>query len=470
MTPKMKQTLAHAAKTANGATDADVVALMAVAQRYASAGVMNMTPRDQSGDTTLYGEYRVTNNNTFEKYAQLSIITPHVFIPLIKLGLSTVSGLKLELPPEPMGTGSDDLLIKMTEWAQYIGLANKVQNIARCMMRDGTTVVSIGREPIDTTIMNRDIINPTNGITALSVLPMQYMTLLTEAESTGVKKGVLIKGDPTIAILNEAKKTADAGLVRFERAEFALFRLFNEGYFMNDILGRETYGIYGASLIEPITRPIKGLLDLTEGFGAYMRRYGINRLNINLPIVEDLRREGRYEEAKTILQDTIGAMKKLGAHEDMVSGGADVTAISSGAVPSVRDMKESYEADIQVGLLQSPLTMGKASGTTYASGFLSEADRMVIVESIQAIILDVVQAEIINPQLIAYGATNGAVIVTAVDLTVPVIDPQVMTDARLNNDITMGEYRASLGLSATKPEEAKGNEAADNDAIDDEEE
>ena len=38
--------------------------------------------------------------------------------------------------------------------------------------------------------------------------------------------------------------------------------------------------------------------------------------------------------------------------------------------------------------LQSPLTMGRAVGTTYASGFLSEADRMIILESIQEYLKD----------------------------------------------------------------------------------
>ena len=114
-------------------------------------------------------------------------------------------------------------------------------------------------------------------------------------------------------------------------------------------------------------------------------------------------------------------------------------------------MKESFESDVQVGLLQSPLTMGKAVGTTYASGYISEADRMVILESIQTIIVETVQSEIIDAQLGAYGAKAGSVIVTVVDLTVPKIDSQTMTDARINGDITEGEYRTSLGLPAKKP-------------------
>ena len=449
------------------ATDADVQNLMNTAMSLASAGVMNMTPRSETGATTLHGEFRITNDNTFERYAQISVISPHTFIPLIKLGLSTVSGMKLEIE---VGIGNEVLLKKMEKWAEFIGLNNKVQNIARCLIRDGTTIASLGREPVKKPDEEfRDAL-PKGGITAIDVLPMQYMTLITDAETLGdMKSEHLIKGTPNRAILYEAKKTKVKGLIEFKREEFALFRLFNEGYFMDDVIGRPTYGIYGASLVEPIIRSVKGLLDLTEGFGAYMRRYGIDRLNINIPIVEELRIEGRYEEAKEILEDTIASMRKLGAHEDMVSGNSDVQSISKGTVPSVRDMKESFESDIQVGLLQSPLTMGRAVGTTYASGFLSEADRMMILESIQIIILSVVQAEIINPQLKSMGAKHGAIKVTANDLTNPLLDPQSLTDARINGDITEEEYRERMGFPAEKPQSTgPGTPAGEGGAADDE--
>ena len=437
-------------KYATGATAADVVRLMGIVQSYAGAGTMNLTPKDQSGDTTLYGQFRITNKNPFEKYAQLSIVSPHVFIPLIKIGLGTVSGLKLEVVE---GEGNDKTLEQMKEWAEFITLSNKVHNIARCTIRDGTTLVSTGKEPTKAE-QNPDIDLPKESITAIDVLPMQYMTLLTESEKKNeTNTDHLIKGTPDRALLYEEKKTTDKGMVIFERGEFALFRLFNEGYFMKDILGRETYGIYGASLLESIDRSLKGLMDLTEGFSAYMRRYGINRLSVNLPIVDQLRQEERYDEAKTILEETIAAIQKLKANEDFVSGGADVSSIQGGQVLSVRDMKESFESDVQVGLLQSPLTMGKAVGTTYASGYLAETDRMVMLESIQHIILQAVQNDIINPQLEAFSAKPNSIIITANDLTNPKIDNQTLTDARINGDITEAEYRMSMGYPAEKPTE-----------------
>ena len=197
------------------ATDADVQNLMNTAMSLASAGVMNMTPRSETGTTTLHGEFRISNDNTFERYAQISVISPHTFIPLIKLGLSTVSGMKLEIVD---GLGNEALLNKMDKWAEFIGLNNKVQNIARCLTRDGTTIASLGREPVKKPDAEFKDALPKGGITAIDVLPMQYMTLITEAENPGVKKsGHLIKGTPDRAILYEDKKTGAKGLVEIKR-------------------------------------------------------------------------------------------------------------------------------------------------------------------------------------------------------------------------------------------------------------
>lgn len=437
-------------KYANAATDADVQQLINTAQSLASAGAMNLTLKNQSGDTTLYGEFRITNKNPFEKYAQLSIVSAHVLIPLIKLGLGTVSGLKLEVPE---GKENKQLLERMDEWAQFVSLRNKVQNITRCVVRDGTVITSLGREKLEKP-EDAEYDLPKGGITAIDIMPMQHMTLLTESEKPNdTNTDHLLKGAPNRAILHEEKKTAEKGMVIFEREEFALFTLFAEGTMFKDIVERNTYGIYGISLLESIDRSLKDLMDLNGGFGAFMRRYGIDRLVINIPLVEQLRQEGRYDEAAKILTESIASIQKLKANEDIISGGSDVSSVTSGQVPSVKEMKESYECDVALGLLQSPLTMGKGAGTTYASGYLIESDRMIILEALQKLLLETIQMDIINPQLIAMGAKVGDIVITANDLTDPLINAADLLDARMNGDITEGEYRIALGYPAKKPEE-----------------
>jgi hypothetical protein len=58
--------------------------------------VEGLTPRTQSGTTTLYDAYRIHHDKPFQKYAKLSMVSPHVFIPLAKPGLSMISGSRLK--------------------------------------------------------------------------------------------------------------------------------------------------------------------------------------------------------------------------------------------------------------------------------------------------------------------------------------------------------------------------------------
>jgi len=56
-------------------------------------------------------------------------------MPLAKLGLSIVSGFRLDAVE-----GAENIHKEMDEWAHRIQLRNKVQNLARCTVRDGTAV------------------------------------------------------------------------------------------------------------------------------------------------------------------------------------------------------------------------------------------------------------------------------------------------------------------------------------------
>lgn len=394
-----------------------------------------LEPRDQTGDTTLFGEYRIDNQNQFKRYTQLSLITPHTFIPLAKLGLSIVSGFRLDSIDDNKST-----LEEIEEWATKIDLRNTIQNIARCTIRDGTVVANIPTKP-DT------------GIETIHILPMEYTTLLPAGIEPGQTVTTLIKGDVEKAVMMESEINKDNRVV-MEREEFALFRLFHEGYFTTDILSRETYGIYGISMLEPLTRTIKNLSDLTEGYSSNMRRYGTGRLHIDIPLVEKLRAEGKKEEAKKVLEAAIASFQTLKKNEDVISGGANVSTIAGTTAPGVKEMKQSYEMDIHVGLLQSGVSMGDTKGSTYASGYLAEEDRFIILESIQEYIRETTQKEIMDKQLVLLGHEPGAVEIKVDKLDVPYVEYNTLTDAVMNGYISEEEYRLALGFPEKKPEEA----------------
>jgi len=404
-------------------------------QLMGASSSYDMKPRDQTGNTTLFGEYRIDNKNQFLRYSQLSLLTPHTFIPLAKLGLSIVSGFRLE---------SEDQSAKeeLESWGKRIKLRSKVQNMARCAIRDGTMVAYLpGKKEIEN----------------IHIQPMQFTTLLPEGITPGEKVKSLMKGEIVKAVLmeSEAKKSTKDSMrhTEMDRDEFALIRMFHEGYSVKDILGRDTYGIYGISLLEPLTRVIKNHSDLTEGFSSNMRRYGVGRLHIKLKSVNTLRAAGQYEKAKDLLESTIAALQKLGPNEDFVTGDDEVHNVSGTNAPQVREMKESFQTDMHIGLLQSPIGMGNTKGSTYASGYLSEEDRYIILESLQEEIKNVVQEEIIDKQLGFMNKEPGTVTIEFDKLDAPYVDYPTLTDARLSGDITQGEYRNALGFPEELPDD-----------------
>lgn len=426
------------AAVADATIDAELDQLMTTALSLASAA--DLTPRTEKGSTSLYGEYRVTNDNTFQKFEELSQVSPHVFIPLAKLGLSIVSGFRLELGQEG---GDETTLTEMQDWAQKVDLTNKAQNIARLMVKDGTAVVYLAPEGGAEGV---------RGIKSLEIQPMRHITLLPEGVKSGDMGTTLLKGEVERAILNEANSPDDTSKeTPYERDEFALFRIFHEGYFMKDIKGRETYGIYGMSLLVPVERPIKNMMDLVEGFSGFMRRYGIGRLHIDVKLAAELRTAGKKAEAKQLLEDTIAAMRRIAPNEDIVAYGSDVKPLATGTISGIENMKASLEADIHVGLLQAQLSMGDSKGSTYAAGYISEEDRYLILESIQRIFIETLQREIIDRQLEAMGKEAGAIKVMVDPLDMPYTDPRTLNEMFMNDAITLEELREKTGFPKEKP-------------------
>ncbi len=403
----------------------------------AFAAAADMIPRTQAGGTTLYGEYRVTNTNIFQKWEEVSELTPHTFIPLTKLGLSLLSGFRLE-------SESEEDQKKVQGWAKAVRLLSRLQSISYCTARDGTTIVELVKSD------NPDI----EGFGALEICPMKYMTLLPEGIEPGKHavsaKNNLIKGEVAVAVLNEQDlKNREEQVM--QRDEFALFRIFADTNFMTDIMGRETYGIYGISCLKSVDRTVKNYMDLVEGFSGFMRRYGIGRLHIDVKLAAELRAAGKKAEAKSLLEKTIAAVRRLAPNEDMVTTGADVKNLATGQITGLDVMKSSFETDIHVGLYQAPLTMGKASGTTFASSYTAEEDRWIILETIQQQFIETIQAEIIDPQLKLMDIQEGSVKVAVDKLDIPTPDMRALTDAYTNDAITQEEFRERLGFPKEKP-------------------
>jgi len=172
-------------------------------QLLGASSAYDLKPRDQTGSTILLGEYRIDNKNQFLRYSQLSLLTPHAFMPLAKLGLSIFSGFRLDAKE-----GAENIHKEMDKWARKIQLRNKAQDIARCTVRDVTAVAYLP-------------VNKKTGIETIHIQPIQYTTLLPEGITPGQKVKELIKCDVEKAVLMESEATKNKHTT-MDRDEFAL--------------------------------------------------------------------------------------------------------------------------------------------------------------------------------------------------------------------------------------------------------
>jgi len=390
-------------------------------KRDIEAAISGITKRYD--DDHEVGDVLLDTSNRYVRYQQLTLIDPYVATSLLKLGLTIGRGF------ETYAEGADAEATKemIDEWAREVNLDAAVATIGRLLARDGTVVVYMPRRG-DT-------------ITALQPLPMQYTTLLPRGVKPKSHPTNILKGDVEMAVLNEA-----ATPTVFERDEFALFRLGHEGYTCSDILGRQTLGIYGISLLEPISRTIKHRLDILEGFARAVKRYGIGRLHIDYHALEPLLEAGRYSEAKTIMDKVREEMERLQQNEDIVGTGFEVKPLFTKFDLDIVEIKESLERDIAVGLLQNEITMGKASGSTYASSYVSERDRLMVLESMQRQIRRVLEREVIGRQCELWGYLP-CVRIRFDALTEPRSDVRGLLELYLNGIITEAELRERVGLA-----------------------
>ncbi len=378
--------------------------------------------RKRYDDDETVGATYLTTSNRYVRYQQLTLIDPYVATSLLKLGLTLGRGFETYVEEGRNETLKEEI----DSWAAEVNLDAAVATIGRLLARDGTVVLYMPRRG-DT-------------ITALQVLPMQYTTLLPRGVKPKTHPAGILKGDVERAVLNEA-----ATPTVFARDEFALFRINHEGYTCQDIMGRQTLGIYGISLLEPIDRTIKHRLDILEGYARGIRRYGIGRLHIDYKAVQSLIEQGRYEEAKAVMDKVKSSIEQLEQNEDIVGAGFEVKPITTEQAIDIVGIKESLERDIAVGLLQDEATTGKAAGTTFASSYVSQSDRLMVLESMQRQIRRVLERDVIGRQCELWGY-EPIVRIRFDELIKPKRDPKDMLELYLNGVITEEELRESVGL------------------------
>lgn len=392
--------------------------------------------------------YTLAVSNRFMRYQQLSIVSPHVSIPLHKTALSISQGAHFECEDEAVEK-------EWNEWADKIGFQTKLNTLVRLFIRDGTycgivTPTKDGDMTFDPLLMATITIwpkgyNPLNGKSAKP----------TTGGGEGDVDTLLLMGPPETVVVNEGTPNKD--ILKKYAVEDIIYGAFcPHDYIITDIKGRSTWGMYGISLLESIEDIIGKYQIIIDGYSSFVRKYGQGRLHVDFHALEELLINNQVDEATELMEDmvfTIGALKE---NEDIVTIGADIKPLTLSGNISVTDFKESLESDIHVGLLQSGLTMGDTEGTTYSSGYVAEDDRLLTLEAIQAEIIHIVNEQIIPKRLLLKKTLGVKVKLVCNEISKQQVPLAEMIQAYINDIVEFNEVRKEIGYEPLEEQPDNG--------------
>lgn len=387
----------------------------------ASAGVLSRVD-----NSTSFGGYaNFDTTNCFIYRAQLATCTLHASTSIMKLGLSLVKGLRFESSVEADAE-------EFTEWAERVNFFEQAQTLATLLPMNGTYLATYSGGPDNF---------------KLTPLLMSTVTLLTDQVDTSGNAADILMPPVTGVVINESSRDPKSKTV-LDPNNLIYGALLPHLHVQKDILGRETYGIYGFSLMDPLELNIRNLLKINKGYVSFVDKYGIGRLLINFVALQDKLKDGSLtvKQAQVAITDWMENHKNLKQNEDIVGVGIDAKPLDAAGILDVMPFKKSCETDIQVGLFQSPLSMGDSKGSTYAAGYVSEEDRMLVLESLQKVVRNTVQ-QAINKRLQLLGKTPGHVRVVTDELSTPKMEARDIAEWEAQGTITTDEARQWAGFS-----------------------
>lgn len=397
-----------------------------------SAAVNTLKKDDKT--TSFGGISNFDPNNRFRYYQQLVLSSAYVSVPLWKLGLMLSKGLEFD--------GKKQVLKDFDLWRKKQNFDEQVATVGRLLCRDGTYIAS-----------------PVGDALKFSMQPllMPYTTVLPEGVDLKAKPDDVMMYPIDRIVVGEDK---NAPVIR-SPDELVYGSVNAWDYVQEDIRQRETYGIYGSSLLDPIELSIRNLLNINKGFVSFVKRYGMGRYHYDHVMLEKLVETGAItpDKASDIHTKWLENNKSLSENEDISAVGLKVTPIDAHGSLNVQEFKESLETEIQLGLFQSPLTMGKAAGTTYASGFLVEEDRLVVLEGLQRILENIVN-QIINKRLTLMGKTEDSVSVKFEELSKIKLTAAEVQEMFNTGVIEREEFRHWGGFYLVTSESGETNEPA----------
>ena len=378
-----------------------------------------------------YGRYSVNTTNVFDEYYTIARggISGQVTRAFINIALKMTNGIRL-VTDENKQDSLDELM-------DFIKFKSLSQNVARSLPEMGNVVT---------------LLYDTNGaLTVPEISPMSYLTFLTEKETIGdTDSGLLIHGKIDRIVHDE---DGDNQIV-YERDDVGLFRLWSDANYFIDILGRNTFGVYGASMIPEAQTPLKSMMNASYYYDEFIKRYGMGRMHKDYTIIADLLKSGMMNETESreYLKSEAAAQQKIKANEDILSTGMSASMIETKQGLNIVTYLEFREKQIDRALLQSDVSAGRVGSQFTNSGSEVSKQELSTLESLRDTFFDTMLNEVVAPYLPDYGLDLKNISIVAEPLGTIYVNHRDLIEMEATGNITSGELRQRAGFPEEKPE------------------
>lgn len=397
--------------------------------------------RKSRASTTIGGFDNIDTTNRFIYYEQMSLMSPHIFVPIHKTALTICKHYRFESP-----NGNEERVKEFTAWGRRINLDSRLRTLVRLLCRNGTYVALWDKTKKDPKFMSFEPLL----MSKTTLLPKGY-----NPDSPPAEGDIILTTPVSLFIVNEGDEDKKK-VFKYKPEDVVYIALFPFDYEQKDIKGRNTYGLYGISLLESVMDIFNKYMDVVEGYAKFIKKYGQGRYHINYVALEDALAEGDTDGVIAALEKLKGVHQDIQENEDIISAGCEIKTIDMSGSLTVDGFKRSLENDIEVGLMQSPITMGKGEGSTYASGYIAESERLLTLEGLQREIVNLINEQIIRPRALALGAAEDTwqdeiqIIMDEIsELNIPLTE---LIEAYVQDLLTVDEVREFIDLKPIESE------------------
>lgn len=396
-----------------------------------AAAISGVPDSRDTATSAYYGLYELNTTNAFTEYYGVArgIRNGQVMRGFKNLALKITNGARI--------VGDENDAEAIDELSKALNFSSNLQDVVRSTCEMGTCVNSFRST-------DGEFITP-------QIVPMRYITLLTERETPSVVDKTLVHGAVTQVVFDEG---GDAE-IRYEPDDIGLFRIWAGGNEFEDSKGRSTDSIYGESMTIGVETPLKSLMNAAYYYDQFIARYGMGRLHVNLKTLADMIRDKTVSATQAqVAQDAdTAALQKIGPNEDIVSTGREVSMIESKTGFDIIPYLNWRAKQIDRVLLQSDVGSGDVGNSWTSAGTAVSVQDYDTYNSLRETLFQIYFDEIIVPYATNLNLDPQTISITATPYLRVNVPYRDLIDMRDRGDITQGELRDRAGFPAAMPDE-----------------